>query len=328
MRNVLLLILAFAVSAPGLHAQGTAWADKMFKEGNVHDFGSVPRGAQLYHRFAMTNIWSVPLQLTSIRVSCGCVTATPSSQLLQPRETGYLDITMDARRFTGPKAVSVYIMVGPQFISTATVRVSANSRADVVFNPGEINFGVVSSGQAPSQTIDVEYAGSLDWKVSDVIKNNAPVDVTLEEMYRRPGQVGYRLRTTLKPDAPSGLVKNELQLKTNDPASPLVSIYVEATVQAPLAITPATVNMGNVKVGDSIVKRFIVRADKPFKIVEIQGLGEGIEADFPQESAAKQVVILKYHPDQTGDMHRQLRIKTDLEKETSAAVTVEGNVGP
>src|SRR5262249_22035411 len=163
--NLGLTLAALVVGTTTASAQSGAWADKMFKGANAHDFGSVPRGSQLYHRFSMTNIWAVPLELTSVRVSCGCVTATPSTKVLQPRESGFLDVTMDAHRFTGPKTVTIYITVGPQYTSTATVRISANSRADVVFNPGQINFGVVQRGQGAAQVIDVEYAGVLDWKV-------------------------------------------------------------------------------------------------------------------------------------------------------------------
>ena len=57
-----------------------------------------------------------------------------------------------------------------------------------------------------------------------------PVDVTYEELYRRPGQVGYRIRATLKPDAAPGHLKQELTLKTNDPTSPTVPVLVEAAI--------------------------------------------------------------------------------------------------
>jgi hypothetical protein len=328
MRNAVLTILALTLSSPGAFGQGTAWADKMFNGATTHDFGSVPRGAQLYHRFPMTNIWRVPLEIINVRTSCGCVTATPSTQVLQPRETGYVDITMDGRRFTGPKTVSVYVQVGPQYTSTATLQVSATSRADVVFNPGEVNFGVVSQGQSPTQVVDVEYAGALDWNVVEIVKNGAPFDVALEELYRRPGQVGYRVRVTLKPDAPSGTLRQELVLKTNDPTSPLVPVLVEATLQASLTIVPGTVNLGTLKVGEKAVRRVVVRGNQPFKIVGVEGLGEGLDAELPPATAPVQIVTVKYAPDQPGELHRQLRIRTDLDRQSTATVTVEGSVTP
>src|SRR5262249_44407575 len=140
-------------------AQSTAWADKLFKGTTSHDFGVVARGAQLQHKFAITNIYAVPLEITNIRSTCGCLTATPTKSRLQPQEVGYLDISMDGRRFSGPKVINIYLTVGPEFVSTATLKVTANARADVVFNPGEANFGVVPRGQTPTQLVEVEYAG-------------------------------------------------------------------------------------------------------------------------------------------------------------------------
>src|SRR5262249_1560000 len=142
MRNVGLAVLAWAVVTAAAPAQNR-WADKMFKAGTTHDFGNVARGAQLFHRFQVTNIYAVPLDLMSTRASCGCVTITPSARTLKPRETGTIDVLMDARRFTGPKTVSIYVTVGPEYVSTATLQVSPNSRAHVVFNPGQPNFGGV-----------------------------------------------------------------------------------------------------------------------------------------------------------------------------------------
>lgn len=328
MRNVVLVISALVLGSTAASAQTTEWANKLFKGNTTHDFGSVPRGAQLYHRFPMQNPYAVKLDVINVRSSCGCVTYAPPTQTLEPRQSAWLDITMDARKFTGAKTVSVYVTVGPEYISTATLQVSANSRADVVFNPGEVNFGVVPRGQTPTQTIDVEYAGALDWRVSEVVKNSAPVDVNIEELYRKTGQVGYRLKVTPKADAAAGTFKWELNLKTNDPASPLVPVLVEATIQAPLDVFPKTVTLDTPKVGEAVTKRVVVRGTRPFKIVAVEGVGEGIEAELPATPAQVQTVVLKVQPAKAGELKRQLKIKTDLEATPPVSVSVEGTVMP
>lgn len=333
MRYAMLALFLVTLQVKAAPVITEKWAEKMFRESGAaltHDFGSVPRGAQLHHRFPITNIYAVPLQITQTRTSCGCVTVTPPAEPLKPREKGYIDITMDTRRFTGPKSVSIFVTVGPQFISTAILQVSANCRADVVFNPGELNFGVVPRGEKPTQTIDVEYAGTLwnTWKINEVAKNNAPLDVAIEELYRRPGQVGYRLKVTLKPDAPAGMNKLDLFLQTTDPASPMVPVLVEFTVQASLSVVPATLSVGTMKVGEKTPRRIVVRGNKPFRILSIEGLGEGIEAELPKEAAAVQIVTIKCEPTKAGDLRRQLLFKTDLEAEPTATMTVEGNVVP
>jgi hypothetical protein len=315
------------VGAAAAPAQG--WAEKLFKDGTSHDFGSVPRGAQLYHRFAMTNPYAARLDITDLRTSCSsCTTVTASTRSLEPRQTGYVELLMDARKFTGPKTIKITVTVGPQFVSTAELKVTANARADIVFNPGEANFGVVPRGQTPTQTIDVEYAGTLDWRVSELVKNNAPFDATFKELYRRPGQVGYQVGVTLKPDTPAGELKHELFLKTNDPASPLVPVLVQANLQAPLQVVPETVPLGVVKAGDTVVKRVQVRGTKPFRVTAIDGLGDGVTADLPAGTGLVQTITLKCQPTKAGEFRKQLQIKTDMDKEPPGIVTLEGNVAP
>ncbi|HZU38570.1 MAG TPA: hypothetical protein VFA18_21775, partial [Gemmataceae bacterium] len=64
MRNLFLTLIVVAVGATAAPAQG--WAEKMFKDGLSHDFGSVPHGAQLSHRFVLTNIYAVRMEITSV----------------------------------------------------------------------------------------------------------------------------------------------------------------------------------------------------------------------------------------------------------------------
>jgi hypothetical protein len=327
MRYVGLSVLILALAATSAKSQSTDWPNKMFgKPGtNSHDFGNVAHGAQLYRRVPITNIWAVPIDIVDVRVSCGCVTATASTATLKPRESGYLDITMDGRRFKGAKTVTIYVSIGPEYTGTATFTVSANSRTDVVFNPGQVSFGVVPAGQTPAQTIDVEYAGQLDWRVSEVVKNDAPLDATLEELYRRPGQVGYRVKVALKPNAPPGANKWELMLKTNDPASPHVPVLVEATVQAALTVVPNPLNMQVLKVGDTAAQRIVVRGSKPFKIIAVKGTDAELSLEVPAGVAQTHILTVKCQPSQPGDFRRQLQLETELGNET---ITVIGAVNP
>jgi hypothetical protein len=320
-------LLALALSSPTAFAQ-QAWADKMFKGGTAHDFGNVPRGTQLFHRFKMTNIYDETLEIMHVRTSCGCVTPTATVKALKRYETGFIEVNMDAYKFTGPRTVTIQVDVGPRYISTATLRVSANSRADIVFNPGEVNFGVVPRGQSAVKVIDVEYAGVLNWKVLEVVNNAAALEAGFEELYRRPGQVGYRVKVTLKPEAPAGGFKQELFLKTNDPASEMVPILVEAVLQAPLSVVPATVSLGSVRAGEVVEKNVVIRGARPFRIVALDGLGDEVSTALPPQAAPVHIITLRFQLKSPGEQRRQLAVKTDLEGEAAASIAVEGSVVP
>ena len=320
---VLALLLSVGAASPAL-AQTTAWADKMFAGDLVHDFGVVPHGKQLKYTFKMTNIWKVPLQLTDIRVSCGCTSFKESTRSLQPNETGYLHVNMDATRFNGPKRTQIYITVGPEYISTATLTLHANARTDVVFNPGEIDFGVTHHGQTPMKYIDVEYAGTLNWAVSEINPSpTAPFKLSVEELHNR-GSKGYRIFATLKPDAPAGSFKQEVLLKTNDPASPTLTFNVSGNIQATLSAVPDVIQLTSAKIGDMESKKIVLRGSRPFRITRVDGQGDGVTANFRDTSAATQIIEIRIQPNRAGNIQKQLVIHTDLDNE-KVTVTVQGN---
>ena len=332
--TVALFVLVALAPAPG---SAQAWAEKMFKDPDakdnplVHDFGSVPRGSQLFHRFKITNIYAVPIEITNLHPSCGCGTPKATKTKLQPRESGYVEVTLDTKRFTAPKKVTISVTVGPEFVSTADLQLTFSPRTDVVFNPGQVNFGVVPRGKATDkQEIDIEYAGALEWKVTDIVASDAPVEFSFKEWYRRPGkatanEVGYKISVALKADAPAGPFKQDIYLKTNDPACPLLPVLVEATVQAPLTALPEKAELGTVPVGQSTTKRVIVKGLKPFKIVAIEGQEDGVTAETPEPVSETHFVTIKWQPTKAGDLKRQLTVKTDLDKDTTIAIPLEGS---
>lgn len=165
MRKLILAFWAGVLLSGSAYAQQPAssepWANKLFVGGVVKDFGTVAKGVQLKHTFRITNIYKVPLEITGVRPSCGCVTWNYAKSVMQPGESIDFNINMNTSVVSGSKTVTVSVSVGPQFISVAELSVKATTRQDVVFNPGEIQFGVVQRGSTPSQVIDVEYAGAL-----------------------------------------------------------------------------------------------------------------------------------------------------------------------
>jgi len=323
-RKALLALILAATAAAAAPAQN--WADKMFTDGVNHDFGVVPHGAQLFHRFAIKNIYAVRMEIITITPGCGCVTATALKRVLDPNEETTLDVSMDARRFTGPKAVIVRVTVGPTFTSSADVKVSAVSRADVVFNPGDVAFGAVDHGQATTQTVEVEYAGPLDWRVAEVVvAKDQPLTAALTESYRKPGKVGYQITVTLKADAAPGPVRETLYLKTNDPTSPTLPLQVTGEVQAQLSVSPTKLNLGGVHVGETVVKKVVLRGGKAFRVLSVDGAGDGVALDSDLGQAAPvQTLTFKCQFATAGDFKRELKIKTDAQDDP-VTVTVEGS---
>lgn len=296
----------------------------------THNFGDVPHGTLCVHKFTVTNIYDVPMQIIEVRKSCTCLDYVPLSKVLQPNEAGELTVTMNTGKFVGFNAQTFYVTFGPKFSSTAVIRVQANSRTEVTVNPGAVEFGTVAQGAKPVQAVTLAYTGKTrDWRVTEVVPPAGPLDVKVTEASRGGplrGGAEYRVEVTLKSNAPAGPISEQITLKTNDPTNPLVQIAVRGSSVAPLDLIPNRVAFpGAVSVGKSLSFRVLVRAAKPFKIVGVEGEGQGLTVELPTTAAALpvQVITVKFEPTVPGTLTRELRIKTDLDGGATAVLPVE-----
>jgi hypothetical protein len=335
MRYAVLALVAVVTVVSVIPAQDDRpWAEKMFDNKTEHDFGNVAHGTQMLHKFAFKNLYDRPLDVTISRISCGCTTAVSSTQRVESRGTGNIDVNMNARIFTGPRTVRIYVTFSnysdaqhPIF-STAELRISANSRQDIVFNPGAVNFGVVPQGQGAAQDIKVEYAGTLDWKVKEVVTNGLPVEAKLEPLPKQVGQAGYKVSLSLKADAPPGALKGEMFLKTNDPVSPLLPLLVEGNIQAALSVSPSLVRL-SARVDESHSASVAVRGNKAFRILAVEGAGDGVTVanELPDAAADAHRLTFRFKKDTAGEFRRKLKVSTDLQKEP-VTVVIECSVSP
>jgi hypothetical protein len=331
MRNAVFAVVALVASATALAGPDEApWAEKLFENKTEHNFGNVAHGTQMLHKFPFKNIYAVPLDVTISKVSCGCTSATASTAKVEPHGTGTIDVAMNGRLFTGSRTVYVHVtFTNPQFYSTAVLKVIANSRQDIVFNPGSVNFGVVAQGQGSAQDVVVAYAGAFKWEVNGVVTNGLPVEAKVEALrMNKPGEVGYKVSVSLKPDAPAGSLKGEMFLKTNDPASPLLPLVVEGNVQAALTASPSSVRL-SAQVNEAGRGSVAVRGNKAFRILSVEGLGEGLalENQLPDAPSETHRLTFAVKRAEAGDFRRKVRITTDLQK-APVIVTVEGSVAP
>jgi hypothetical protein len=341
MKKTILALFTIALAACSASAQSGTWADKLFvkKEGKPltsHDFGTVPKGAKLLHRFELENIYAVQLDITELRPSCNiCSSVSCDKRSLQPHEKTTIDVHMDAANFNGYKRINVFVRVSSQptpdhprpFAATTELVLTANSRADIVYNPGEVTFGIVPKGEAATKSIDVEYAGALAFGINDlVVPEDAPYKATFKELYRRPGQVGYQVSFALKADAKARSFRDEVFMKTNDPQSPLVPVLVQGTIQAPVTLSQDLISAVSLKVGDETSRLLIVRGIKPFRILSVAGQDKDvtITTSLPSNPATAQTLAIKIKASKAGTFAHDLQITTDLDK-APAILKIEGS---
>jgi hypothetical protein len=299
-----LALAAWAAATASGEDRPGAWAEGLFAE-RQHDFGPVPRGAKVRHNFVITNKTEGPISILNLRVSCGCTSGKASVAVVPPGGTGVVEAEMDTRNFIG-------------------LGVRSNILSDIVLNPGGIDFGTIARGQSPAQSLTIDRLGRPEWRVVKMVSASKVLGATLAETQRANGMVSYRLDVSIKPGAPAGTVRDEIQLLTNDPESRSFPVLVTAEVRGDLSASPSVLALGAATTSEPVQGRFIVRASKPFKVLKIEGAGEGFTAST-DDGAAKpiHIVTVAYRADagKPATPARTFKIVTDLPGEAPAVVT-------
>jgi len=328
-------LVTLAVWRAGVRAAGPAGgggpaesADHLFPE-RAHDFGTAPRGAVLLKRFRWTNTEGQRLEIVDVRTSCTCVSVNLHPRAVEPGQSGVVEVLVDGRKFVGQKTYFVHLTVQGERQRIATLQAAAHVRPDVVYNPAQVNFGQLSAGTVAKQVVEIEYAGTLDWRITELAQENPWLEVTIEEMSRRPGEAGYRVQVALKPDCPPGELKTELLLKTNDPNLPVSPLLVEGTVRPLVTAAPALLSFGLVRKGQSTSRRIAVRGDRPFRITKVEGGGDELEiAVNGSSSPILYFVNVTWQPGSTGELQRTLVLHTDCPQQPVVSVPVIGQAVP
>jgi hypothetical protein len=321
--------LAVAVSGAG----AANWAEGLFAE-KAHDFGPVPRGGKFRHDFLLTNRLAEPVSILNIRASCGCTTGRSAASQVSPGQSALIEAEIDTRNFVGTKATVLYVTLVTAGGKEAEARLglSANILSDIVLNPGTIDFGTVVRGQAPEQVLTIDRVGASSWKVERMVSASRVLRGQLVEAARNESSVQYRLTVGLRPDAPAGVVRDEIRLRTNDPETASIPIPVTATIRGDLTASPSVLAMGRVMSAGGAQGRFLIRASKPFAVVAVEGSGDGFTAAPPEAiKATSHLVTVAYRPEEgrgRGDVRHVFRVVTDLPGEPPLDLTVTCHVEP
>ena len=307
-------------------AVGQEWARNMFSE-FAHDFGTVSKNEVAEHRFQIKNIYKEDIRIQSIRTSCACTEISLTKDVLKSEETGELVAVFNTRNFVGPKQATITIKFGSPFNGEVQLTVRGNIRGDVMFEPGELNFGALSAATIAqsnaTRQLQITKFNNPSWRIVDVKSTFPHIGVILSNPTRMENQIKYTMDVRIKESAPPGFVQSELILIAEE-AGRRTSIPVKFSgkVSSALEISPEVLTFATNENGTKVSKKVIVKASKPFKINDVTCSNSAftVSAD-PSKSKKVHFVNISYAADQPpGRYEYDLQFVTDLNKRTTRSI--------
>ena len=313
-----LLFGFFALNGAGFALTGNSvcraedWATKMF-ETQSHDFGTVARGAKAAYRFQVKNIYEEDVHIAWVRSSCGCTTPQIVKPDLKTFETGEIVAEFNTINHVGQKHATVTVGITKPFYTEVQLQITGTIRSDVVVTPGDVKFGTVDQGRDVEKAISVVYAGRNDWQIVDVKTVEPCFEVRMTETERGGGRVGYELKVRMTKEAPSGYVKDQLILVTNDAKAPQLFVDIDGRVVSPITLSPSSLFMGVVHPGQTVKKNLVVRGKQPFKIVDIKCDDKAFAVAPGLEAKQVHIVPVEFTAQaNAGKVSREITLTTDV----------------
>ena len=271
--SLAMLVVGPAVVCEAQSRQNLNWAEKTLSELR-HDFGTVARGADARHTITVTNLYEEDLRLTHVGTTCGCTAAKPDKDKLKTGEVANIEVKMNTVKFQRQKNSNVDVTLsftdkrGLTASKSVRIPISAYIRPDVLIEPGGVHFGSLDVGAGAQQRVSVSYTGRSNWTIREVSTGNPYLNVEAVETGRRSGSVKYDLVVQVSPEAPLGVLRDKIVLKTSDATVP---VLVEAKIEPDIVVTPSVVTLGKqLKPGEEKTYTVVLKGRKPFAIEKIE----------------------------------------------------------
>jgi hypothetical protein len=288
------------------------WARDMFPT-TEHDFGTIGAGSKAEFAFKFTNKYLYEVHVARVRSSCGCSDVRIGKDSLATYETGEIVASINSQRLRGRQGSTLTVVFDKPHYAEVQLKVSVYIRGDVVLEPSGLDFGEIEQGAEASRKLTVAHYGDADWKLVEIESPLGHLAGELGEPDRSGTRVSYPVTVKLAADSPPGDLRTQVLLVTNDPRAEKIPLMVEGVVRPPVSVAPASLYLGSLRPGQSVTKRVVVRAAKPFRIQEISTDCDCLEFSYATDEAkALHLVPVTFTAgDKVGAVKRTIRIKTD-----------------
>jgi hypothetical protein len=211
-------------------------APKIIFKHESWDFGRVDQGKVLTHVFPFGNDGDDTLRIKRVRTSCGCTAALVSEDKVLPGKTGEIKVDFNTQGYEGEVSKYVYVETNdpqnPKKQLTVTARINVPPRPRIDLDRYSIDIGLILDTEEIRAKTKIKNRGELELKV-----DCSHQDATF---YREGKEISFPLRIPagkeeeveikIPPRKKSGLIREYVLIKSNDPYRGTLSLYLSGYV--------------------------------------------------------------------------------------------------
>ncbi|BCW96852.1 MAG: DUF1573 domain-containing protein [Fimbriimonadales bacterium] len=297
---------------------------KMVIEPTEYDFGETTQGAVVKHAFIVKNMGDAPLELTSVRPSCGCVTPY-FDKVIEPGKEGKIEAELRTAGFRGAQIKTIQVTSNDPDTPNLTLRLTTTIRVAIEVKPSE-QIPVALKTDAPTvQEVEVVSNTDEPLEVQEVRVNVPFARAEAQKIDNKRAKVII----TVSPDAPPGRNTILATVRTSSTAMPQVNIALNC--EKGIIVTPTTVFFGAINAATPLpVERVVTvsRGDKGFQVKKFEVDDPNVEVRHEATADGKQHrFILRYKGGwPAGTVRKNLIIETDDPQQSTLRVSLMANV--
>lgn len=223
----------------------------------VHDFGRVKAGSVVEHEFVFTNSGDATLEITGVRVSCGCTTAGEWSRQVEPGQTGRIPVQFNTGGYVGTVMKTVTVTSNDREQPSVILQLRAT-----VWKPVDVNppYAVIYA--------NAETLGETRSTVRIISNEDQPIEVSEPECDSaffvtalKTIQPGKEFEVEIKPVVEQNPINRQgvIRLKSSSTNAPQIEIRAMTILQPVVTVSPPQIQLPPGPLGSQITITMTVR---------------------------------------------------------------------
>ena len=320
-----LVLAALSVTAmaqvPRIEASEEAW-----------DFGVREQGEKETKRIKISNVGKAKLEISEVKVTCGCVKGDVEKKSLAPGESTDLVLRLDTSRQSGLIRKFAYIKCNDPTRSNLIIGINGKINGNWSLESHSVNFGRIKAGKEYEKEFKIHVKKGYDMKLLAIEENSSHVTIETEPYGEIGDKHGWTLKIKILANSPPGPLAVPVMVKVQDKVrGGRVSIH--ARVEGDYVVSPARLYFGRVIFGKKKTLKITVRpkdAAGQIKVKKVVPRGEHLSVHMLEVKEGKQYDVLAVleGKEGAGDLRGHLEIHTDVPGQEIVTVDYFGRAMP